>query len=187
MQTCANCGIEIADTDNLLLTGEKKPCPKCGSIKRNYHLIAGTGGFKITGSAAGLIHIWFSENVLKLANDQFAKGEFSLAIILAQTACEVGAERVFTLTYQDKGIKDLGEEISGLLRSNNLTNGRVLKIFKVLTGKSPASEPFWPQLGKATELRNDVVHSGVKATKDQAEEAIEAATGLVKWLKANFK
>jgi predicted RNA-binding Zn-ribbon protein involved in translation (DUF1610 family) len=47
---CADCGTELAPDEP---ERERQPCPKCGSLKRNYELDASPAEYRITGSPIG--------------------------------------------------------------------------------------------------------------------------------------
>jgi len=179
---CNNCGTPI--------TGEptadpirRKPCPQCGSLGRGFKMTASTGVFTLTGHDVDLIHISYPEKLLNAAHDLVEKGEFSIAVVVAHMACEIGVERALSRAFKAKGIDYLEQPVNDLLPGYNLANERVRNLYNAVTGDEIQKQSFWQQFKESATRRNKAVHQGTIATKPEAEASLNAASGLVAYLK----
>jgi len=100
---CKNCGTPITGepTDD---PARRKPCPRCGSLGRDFKMKASPGVFCVKGDDADLIHTASPERLLRVAQDLIEKGEFGIAVVLAHTACEISVERALSRPFKPKGI-----------------------------------------------------------------------------------
>jgi hypothetical protein len=180
---CKSCGEQITGE----FTGEIVAgtlCPHCKQpLVRNFTLVAGAGVYKITGNAANLIYTSYPEMLLAEAQDLKSRQQFSLAVVIAQMACEISVERAISKAFATKQVEYLEEAIGKLLPSRNITNDRVRKFYTALTDDEIQTQTFWPGLTELAKLRNDAVHIGKFCTEQEAEASLKTAGLLVEYLK----
>ncbi len=85
----------------------------------------------------------YSEALLAKSQDLIAKNEFSIAVVVAHMACEIGAERAISQAFMDKGIEFLKEPVFDLLTGYNLANERIRNLYNAVTGNELQKQPFW--------------------------------------------
>jgi hypothetical protein len=180
---CKNCGAAVTGEAASGDPAQRNPCPHCGSLARNYTLHASGGLYNIVGGITDLLLITYPEALLATAQDLIAKGEFSIAVVVAHMACEIGAERVLSRAFTTKGIGYLEESVEELLPGYNLANYRVRKLYNAVTGDQIQTQPFWQAFKESATRRNQAVHKGRMATKAEAETSFKAASDLVAYLK----
>src|SRR5437870_1207539 len=91
---CNNCGEPITNESSSLEMAQRQPCPKCGSLARN---VSGqmTGGLVLGGNfTANLIS--YPEKLIETARTLYHNGEFSMAVVVAHSACEISVDRAFS-------------------------------------------------------------------------------------------
>ena len=69
------------------------------------------------------------------------------------------------------------------MQSYNLTAGKVLNLYNALTGKQIQQERFWEAFKKSVRRRSEVVHSGARISKADAEATHEVAMQVIQFLK----
>jgi hypothetical protein len=139
---CAECGTLIKGEPPIPNDlAQREPCPKCGSKARRIGLAA-TMQMSVR-VAASLTVTPYSETLLTKSQDLIAKGEFSIAVVVAHMACEISAERAISRAFADKGIQNLEEPIFAFLSGCNLANERVRDLYNAMTGKEIQKQPFW--------------------------------------------
>jgi hypothetical protein len=69
------------------------------------------------------------------------------------------------------------------MNGHNLGNDRNRKLLNALAGVSIELETFWSRFKDSSEKRNAIVHRRQHATKPEAEESLQAATELIRFLK----
>jgi hypothetical protein len=178
---CSNCGSVLSDESGGLAPERRKPCPKCGSMARTFHAEM-TGGITAGGSAA-VSFIPFEEKLLTDARRQLDGGEFSIAVVVAHMACEVGAERALSRAWSAKGLTYLEDAVESFLNGFNLANDRIRNLYVSLTGRRIQDQPFWSAFKVSSKRRNDIIHGGHTAGKAEAEDSLKAATEVVAYLK----
>lgn len=131
---------------------------------------------------AALLVPWWNQ-LRTIARDCIAKREFRLAVILAQTACDLQTEAALRLLLPKAGASPVTEFVlDSLPHSVSLHDKRVRRLWKDLTGEQPAgdgktvpSASWWVASNAARDLRHDVVHKGANVDVHQATEALRAA------------
>jgi hypothetical protein len=114
------------------------------------------------------------QRLLDTAERLFAGGEYDVAVIVAQTACEVVAERLLGKDYPvDRSKK--------WVPTYSLDTERRLKQYKKLTKDVGIDDKtgFWPQYQKLAQMRHEAVHQGVVCNKESTREGLDAARKLV--------
>lgn len=180
---CNNCGILITEEPPSGDPAERKPCPQCGSKARRFSLHAEIGGYSLVGGGVTLDVITYPEALLTTTQDLIARGEFSIAVVVAHMACEISAERALSRTFIAKGIGYLEESVEDLLPGYNLANDRVRNLYNAVTGDQIQKQSFWQAFKESAIRRNQAVHKGRTMTKGEAEASYKAASDLVAYLK----
>jgi hypothetical protein len=106
-----------------------------------------------------------------------ADREYAVAVIIAQTACELVAEWAFETFLGDHNLTERDQK--NLTKNFNVANDRVKALYVVLSGDRIDQQPFWPDLRDHADRRNKIVHKGEKATAKDADASIRAATELI--------
>jgi hypothetical protein len=179
---CTNCGTPIEGeppiADDL---AQRKPCPRCGSQARTVGLVARMQSTFV--GRATLTVTPYSETLLAKSQDLIAKGEFSIAVVVAHMACEISAERAISQAFVSKGIEYLEESVLAFLNGYNLANKRIRNLYNAATGREIQKQAFWQAFKESATRRNNAVHTGGIVTKAEAEDSYRAANDLVAYLK----
>jgi HEPN domain-containing protein len=182
--SCAACGTHLLGANPSDPIDQRTPCPRCGSTARSVSAFI-EETLKVTESFA-TVHILHSERLISTARDLLSAGKFSLAVVVAHTAYEVGVERAISLAARAKGIEYLEDAIDGLLNNFNIGNSRVHKFFTALTGETVTDKPFWKGLTDSVQRRKQIVHRGLEVSQADAESSVTVAEAIVDWLKSRF-
>lgn len=116
-----------------------------------------------------------------------SEGHSEVAVVTALMACETATERALAYWIRKRGISDLENAMTDLLSSYSLANEKVRALYVSLSGDKIQDASFWPQFKAAAKLRGEVVHSGKRATPDQATAAVVAAEAFVNHIGAAAK
>jgi hypothetical protein len=130
----------------------------------------------------GMMNPPFHSALLETARrliDQGKEGDHEMAVVTAQTACEIRAEMAMTAAFARRGIEYLDDAVSDMLPSHSLANTRVRALDTALTGDEIQASPFWARYKATAELRNAIVHRGRRIGKQEAEDAYAAAVELL--------
>lgn len=176
---CGQCGEPILG-ESPDGSSERRPCPKCGSLTRNFQASAVTFAAS-SCSAAGTV-VTYQQRLLMVAQGLIDSGEFSVAIVVVHMACEIATERALSNAFVTKGVdylKDWAVKNLGY----NLNNDRVHSLYTRLTGDAVNQTSFWSGFETSSKLRNDIIHAGVIASKQNAEDSLHAGESLVAHLK----
>jgi HEPN domain-containing protein len=119
------------------------------------------------------------EVLLKRAEEELNKQEYSLSIIMSHAAIEICTERAFKLLFSFKKIEYLYEAIvKPSWKYNNLSKNsqHVRKLYTALSGEAfDKTNPLWADLETHFEKRNGIAHRGVPSTKQEAELSVAVA------------
>ncbi|MGB2713516.1 MAG: hypothetical protein WBC51_05010 [Vicinamibacterales bacterium] len=108
-----------------------------------------------------------------------------IVVVTAQMACEIQIELAFAKVMAARSLGDVvAKSILDLLPSRNIANERVRRLYTALSGDSIQHQAFWPAYVELSRLRNRVIHSGARATLQEARAAIEAARELTSHVSA---
>jgi hypothetical protein len=113
--------------------------------------------------------------LIALAQQLCKEDKSELAVVAAQTACEVYAEVAIRRMLQERELGEFDEVIPELLTGYSLMDRRGQRVFHALTGESIQRSAFWSGYKTHVELRNRVVHRGEQVTSDQAADSIRTA------------
>ncbi len=123
------------------------------------------------------IHHW--TELLENAERFHGSREYSVAVVVAQTACEVIAERAISKAFANKGIPELESSVTNFLISYNLGNERVQKLYAALTGDNIVGKELWMAIKRLAKTRNKSVHTGREVSETESREGLDAAHQLV--------
>ena len=175
---CGACGEPIIGED----PAQRKPCPKCGSTSRKFGL-----SLHVTSSSSVTVQaevVTYPQRLIAMARSLIDEGQFSFAVVVSHTACEIATERSLYEAFAAKGLQDLQDWVQSLNYGYNLANDRIRRLYTALTGDEIQKEqPFWSKFKKSADRRNRIVHKGVIVEKPDAEESYKAADELVARLK----
>jgi hypothetical protein len=103
---------------------------------------------------------------------------FELAVIAAQTHCEMWISREVRAVASTRG---LGALIDG--QANwSLMGGHAPRVFEALLGVRPNSAECWIDYKEHVQRRNRCVHQGTKVTAEGAQQSIDAAVAMVRFV-----
>jgi hypothetical protein len=182
---CKSCNKEFSSEYEGEI-GEGTICPHCNeSLSKLITLRAEIGTFKITGGTANLTVTTYPEILLIEVEDLINRQKFSLAVVVAQMACEISSERALTRAFADKGFEYLEDSIGSLLPSRSIANERVRKLYDALTDGNIYDDlkHIWQNVKDLAALRNAAVHRGKVCSKAEVEAALATATEIVKYFK----
>jgi hypothetical protein len=176
MMTCSICGALLeADGDQRPLTGQL--CPTCQTKPRASISLAGNihGTTSITAKLVD-----YPDSLMQEADKlRFPGKQPGLAIVVAHTACEVATQRAFARASAHRRISDLEDAVDGLCASYNLANPKVQQFYSALTGDSVQKESWWKDFKDSSQLRNDIVHEGRRATDAEAAASLTVCDKFV--------
>jgi HEPN domain-containing protein len=135
--------------------------------------------FQVSGVA---LHEY--ELLLRRAEEEIDKSEYSLSVIMSHAAIEIFTERAFKLLFSFKGIEYLYEAIiKPSWKYNNLSDEKALRLFSALSGETFDKEsPLWKELVNHFKRRNKIAHKGVSSTKEEAELSVKVAKRYVEYI-----
>jgi hypothetical protein len=112
---------------------------------------------------------------------------FGLAVVLAHTACEVAASRVYWSSWRARDPTNpdhpnLAEWQT--YRGHNLANEKFRKQFKKVTGKDVSRISLWDSFAASSDVRQKVIHATHRATASEVNDALEAAREMVRQLQS---
>jgi hypothetical protein len=115
----------------------------------------------------------YYRELLSLASALVADGRYAfryeLAVIVAQTACEILVEQ--TIASRVKGLNPQ--------QTFNLHNKKTRKLYKSATADDIEKVHFWPQYGPHAIRRHEAVHRGRRVGPAEAQESLAVATQFV--------
>jgi hypothetical protein len=125
----------------------------------------------------------YYRQLLDTAKRYMEQGEHSVAVIVAQTACELVTEFALETLIRPHGLTQKERE-QLLPRNYDLNNKRVNALYVVLSKDKIKAQSFWAGYTKHANLRHAIVHKGERATAQQAKASLRAATALVTHVEA---
>jgi len=125
----------------------------------------------------------FHRQILQTADLYRSKGENEIAVIMAQTACELVTESAFDVLFRAVGVSAKDQE---QLRQTtyNLGNKRTAAVYRLLAKDRVQGQPFWRDFKAHADLRHAIVHKGAKATAHDADRSVSAATDFIAHIEA---
>lgn len=123
---------------------------------------------------------FYHETLLLWAEWLIEESKYSLAVVTARMACEFYTERMFLLLSKNNRGNLKGEVNTGNIKNYNLANRKVANLYFSLTGDDITDLPFWGEFKRLIGvLRNEIVHNGCVATREEAEEACRVVRNLI--------
>lgn len=175
---CSECP-ELVPDDSALPDEQRTPCPKCGSRGR----VRKTKVIESVGATIGISWNVYTREFIETARDYFNKGEYSVTVLFAHTACEIASEQAFSRHFADHGLSAFEESISKLIPSFSMMDDRVRKLHTALSGKQIGEQSFWSQYTDSVRLRNKVIHEGKSVTRDEANNTLNVIKEFIEYLK----
>jgi hypothetical protein len=142
------------------------------------------------GTPAVMLAPW-RDQIRWQARDCIAKGQYQLAVLLSQVACELHTEVALEALMAPHGDPRLTGAVTRLLRgSATFDNRQVRKLWAEWTGEYPTGRPelktepadWWPAWQTARNLRDDIAHRAERVTEAQASAAFEAAEKYIEYV-----
>jgi hypothetical protein len=158
-----------------------------GSVFRKHHEDQLRG--YMTAVTRQLYQTWqdpvlpYHYGVLASARDFLDADKDDVAVIMAQTACEIATDDIMTVLLRRQDLSDgirawVNDQIE---RSTTLKDDRLYKLYRALSGDELRKDQtaLWEAYKRRAELRNAIVHTGAHAVKAQAVEACNTALDLI--------
>jgi hypothetical protein len=120
-------------------------------------------------------HLVLLQRAKKLQED----GVPGLAVVVAQSAVEVLVRQVISERLQAREIGGLREYIIGGIRTHNLIDNRIRKLWLELTGDDVDRAAAWAGYRAHLKRRNEVVHQGEDISADEADSSLAAAGAMI--------
>lgn len=122
----------------------------------------------------------YFQQVLDSAVGMRNQGEYAVAIILAQTACEIVTEQLLDELLQLAGVTDPVHVEALGPRNTNLALEPVRKIYSALSNDHiQRQQPLWANFQAHWKRRNEIVHAGATATVLEADESLNAVVDVI--------
>lgn len=181
---CQDCGVPIeGEPPTADDPAQRPPCARCGSKARRFDLPAATVSIAMTVGSATLTVTPYEDTLLSKAQELIKAGNYDIATVVAHMACEIGAERAISRAFTARGIADLEDSVSALFSGNNLAHEPIRNLYNALAGRKIQDQPFWQDFKESAIRRNRAVHKGRTITAIEAAASLQAARGLVAYLK----
>ena len=121
-------------------------------------------------------------DVLASARSFLAADKYDVAVIMAQTACEIATDDVITVLLRRQNLSDgilawINKQIES---RTTLKDDRLYGLDRALSCDELRKDQkaLWEAYVRRADLRNDIVHAGAHAVKGQAVEACDTALDL---------
>jgi hypothetical protein len=116
------------------------------------------------------------------AEDMFEERRHELAVLAAQTACEVAARTAVERLVQGPSAQrvPLG---SGYLNRWSLTDPASMMLFHAATGSRAWDEKWWSKYKAHVTRRNNVAHKGAGVTRDEARESLDIMWDFINYVR----
>jgi hypothetical protein len=179
--TCQDCGSANVDETH-------SPCPECGSTRRHRSLRLEIGAYSITSDNVQLVVTEYYKTLNDFSKSLIDQGQYGISIIVAHMACEIIVEQVFTTGFETKKVPELQEPVTDLFSGYNLSNHRIREVYTALTGDKiqDNKNTFWKKFKESAARRNRIMHKRQIASRQEAEETLEATGDLIAYLDQKF-
>ncbi len=120
-----------------------------------------------------------SRRIAKEAHELLRQGRYELAVIRAQTACELFVAETLAALLQAKhpGV----EQASLIRRPATLSDKQSKALLQLLTGERIQDAPWWPRYVAHCKRRNAIVHEGLTIKPEGAQESARVLNDLRAW------
>lgn len=116
--------------------------------------------------------------LLDRAHELQRDGEHDLAVIVAQTACEVLIEDAVRSLTQSHVSDELWPWFLDRTRSFTLRDDPTRSLWLIVSGDDINKQPFWREYGEHVKRRNAIVHGGGTVDRQSAAKSLKAADAL---------
>ena len=153
------------------------------SWQQDYEAAAQGAQSWVQGTPAVMLAPWHFQLHWQ-AKDYHEKGQYQLAVILSQAACDLHIEAALSELMRPLGDERLVKlALRALRRPVSLASLDVRRIWAELTGERPAGHiklkvapaPWWNEWERARALRHAVVHDGRKPSAEESQTALVAS------------
>lgn len=127
------------------------------------------------------------KQLFKLARELLEDEKPGLAVVTAQTACEVYAEIAIAEMLKARSLGEFEDVIPKLLSSFSLKDKRGQAVFHALTGEHVQQADFWKRYHEHVERRHAVVHRGLDVTPEEGAASVAAATEFFEYVAATWE
>jgi len=141
------------------------------------------------GSAPPILLVTpIAHHLVAFARQKVTEGEYQIAVVLAQAACEWHTEWALNSLIRLKGAELPGDVAKSLISDSiTLADHRVRKLYASLTGDYPAGHsklklapaPWWSEWVAGRELRHEVAHRGKQVTQQPAEAVVASVDAYI--------
>jgi hypothetical protein len=116
------------------------------------------------------------------AEELFDEQRFELVVVAAQIACEVVVRHAMDQLFEADGRERMLVKPSKVAQwSLRQTPARLL--FFAATGRDPHDCDWWAQYAGHVTRRNNIVHQGVRVTRDDARESLDAMRSFINFVR----
>jgi hypothetical protein len=180
-QDTGKAELELAFPDGDLEAATKRGIDTYARIREIASLPANpdaepTGAFRFNVSGGGRAYdfLWDAE-------DLYDENRLEIAIVAAQTTCEV-LVRVELEALVAEGIASVPIDVADFTAWSMRTAAGQL-LFHAATGEDLHAQPWWPQYDAHVIRRNNVVHRGAEVTRSQARTSLDAMWSFIDYVR----
>lgn len=163
--------------------------------RRRYHEICGRAGIRVPDplelTASGF-EVFFAEQqrrdreLLRRAEELFDQGHHDLAVIVAQTACEIVVADAMRTLLDSHASQELLPWLMSRMTSYSLRDDPTRKLWNQLTGTAIQQESWWSNYVGHVGRRNRIVHEGERVDTDAARSSLDAARELFAFIETTM-
>jgi HEPN domain-containing protein len=122
--------------------------------------------------------------LLNRADQLFEQGHYDLAVIVAQTACEVLVADAMRTLVEGHALDDLSPWLIGRFSSYTLVDDATRNLWNKLTETQIQNRDWWSAYREHVRRRNGIVHAGDRVDADAARSSLDAAHELFAFIDA---
>jgi hypothetical protein len=115
------------------------------------------------------------------AEDMLDQRRFALVVLAAQIHVEMTVRDIVT-TFCSRQSGPLARLVPEIPRSWSLMDKAGRDLFEALTGVRPTTAPCWEDYRAHVARRNSIAHRGTEATEAGAQESIDTAVAMVRFV-----
>ena len=119
-----------------------------------------------------------TNELMEVANALIEEGRPELAVVAAQTACEITLRNTFWTVLA--GDRENGQLVLNLVQKFALMEPGSKQLFEHVFGVRPASHSWWPEYVAHVARRNQVVHKGAVVAESEARKSVEVAEQVLR-------
>ena len=126
------------------------------------------------------------EVLLTRAAELSHQGHHDLAVIVAQTACEVLVGNAMRLLLPLHPSEALQDWLLDRLKGYSLNDDPTRRLWNRLTSTEIQKEGWWPDYKTHVQRRHDIAHKGAHADKTAAQESLNAVRNLIRFVESRM-